>query len=167
MSEQVKPYDAAVARAFADEVQHGLHPSRHIDLTYALRLYGTGSMVLAETLRHYATLLEEREEQLYCPTCKSCGEPGCDPPVICHRVRCLYGDVNVQDYKELVEERERMVEVLGDSNALYVNILRGTARLSGWDALQIAVRDGYLTAEEADSFASRHLRQFTDTKEEG
>lgn len=40
----------------------------------------------------------------YCPTCNSCGDPGCCPPTSCQTVICHYGESNLKDYKQLLRE---------------------------------------------------------------
>jgi hypothetical protein len=60
-----------------------------------------------DSLNEYIKALENGCTPIYCPTCGSCGETGCCYPDKCQAVRCLYGETNIQDYRELLEENEK------------------------------------------------------------
>lgn len=53
-------------------------------------------------------IIENYLDPVYCPTCGSCGETGCCSPDRCNEVICLYGETNLKDYKELLEENEEL-----------------------------------------------------------
>ena len=57
--------------------------------------------------------VEAYEQEVYCPTCGSCGVDGCCSPTKCERVRCLYGEDCVESYRKAIEE----AETLSDENA--------------------------------------------------
>lgn len=54
--------------------------------------------------------IKDYEEGLpvYCKTCGSCGESGCCSPSNCVAVQCLYGEHNLVEYKDLLDENERL-----------------------------------------------------------
>ena len=51
-------------------------------------------------------ILHEHLDSSYCKTCGSCGESGCYNPSDCETVKCLDGDSNTEDYKDLLDENE-------------------------------------------------------------
>ena len=58
--------------------------------------------------------IEEEEGPGYCPSCGSCGESGCCRPDMCKVVQCHYGESNLRDYKELMNEWNIMFKALLD-----------------------------------------------------
>ena len=60
-----------------------------------------------------AAMREVVEQEVYCPTCGSCGVDECCSPTKCERVRCLYGEDCVESYRKAIEE----AETLSDENA--------------------------------------------------
>ena len=53
-------------------------------------------------------MIEDSLDGAYCPTCGSCGETGCCSPDRCNAVICVYGETNLKDYKELLDENEAL-----------------------------------------------------------
>ncbi len=51
-------------------------------------------------------------ENHYCEICDSCGETGCCPPINCAAVKCKYGEINLKDYRNLLEQWSVMLEAL-------------------------------------------------------
>jgi ArsR family metal-binding transcriptional regulator len=52
------------------------------------------------------------ETENYCEICDSCGEPACCPPIKCAAVKCKYGEINLKDYRNLLEQWSVMLEAL-------------------------------------------------------
>ena len=57
-------------------------------------------------------VIEDSLDGAYCPTCGSCGETGCCSPDRCNEVICVYGETNLKEYKELLEENEVLTKQL-------------------------------------------------------
>jgi len=73
-------------------------------------------------------------ENYYCEICDSCGETGCCPPIKCAAVRCKYGEINLKDYRSLLEQWSVMLEALenleNDDNSIPYH---------AWDMVQSAI----------------------------
>ena len=72
----------------------------------------------------------------YCPTCGSCGETGCCSPDKCNEVICFYGENNLREYKDLLEENTRYYRALE-------NIMNITSEDEIRDKAYLAIKDAY------------------------
>lgn len=82
------------------------------------------------------SMIEDSLDGAYCPTCGSCGETGCCSPDRCNEVICLYGETNLKDYKELLEENEALrnkVKELSEPLMKYYRVIHTkSSDVSGW-----------------------------------
>lgn len=61
---------------------------------------------IQELLDQIQLELDEVKNPSYCPKCNSCGITECCQP------KCMYGEQHKADYRELLEENERLREAL-------------------------------------------------------
>lgn len=73
--------------------------------------------MIAEGLEYYLQDEEELQKKMesesdYCKACGSCCESGCCSPSKCEKVRCMYGEYNLKEYKDLLDENEELRNLL-------------------------------------------------------
>ena len=64
--------------------------------------------LVTPTVNEIFETIESYLNPVYCPTCGSCGETGCCSPDRCKEVICQYGETNLKDYKDLLDENEQL-----------------------------------------------------------